>query len=76
MSEFNFCGHLTSGLIKTIILELQKKTNRDKIIKHLINPVINDITSRYYSYFLSLILILIFMVLMLIILIILIIFHK
>ena len=76
MSEFNICGPITSGFIKNFILELQKKNNRDKIIKYFINPIINDITSRYYSYFLSLILILIFMVLMLIILIILIIFHK
>ena len=76
MADFNMIGPMTSGFINNLILELKKKYNKDKIIKYFIDPIINDITSRYYSYFLSLILILIFMVLMLIILIILIIFNK
>ncbi len=74
MSEL--LGPITSKFINNLIFEFKKKYNKDKIIKYFIDPIINDITSRYYSYFLSLILILIFMVLMLIILIVLIIFNK
>lgn len=76
MADFNTVGPMTSGFIKSLILEAKKKYNKDKIIKYFIDPIINDITSRYYSYFLSLILILIFMVLMLIILIVLFVFNK
>ncbi len=76
MSDFNAVGPMTSNIITSLISELKKKYNKDKIIKYFIDPIIVDITSRYYSYFLSLILIVIFMVIMLITLVILIVFNK
>ena len=72
----DFIGPLTSTIINKFICHIKKKENKDKIIKHFINPILKDITDRYYSYFLSLIIMLIFMIILLITLLLLLLFNK
>jgi len=62
----DFIGPFTNNLIDKLVCTLKKKENKEKIIKHFINPILSDITERYYSYFLSLVIILIFMMILLI----------
>jgi hypothetical protein len=76
MNNLDLNQSMTSKIITNIINELKKKYNKEKIMKYFIDPIIKNITDKYYSYFLSLMLILIFMVVMLIILILLIIFNR
>ena len=64
-------GPFTTNIIDKFISHIKKKENKEKIMKHFINPILNDITNKYYSYFLSLIIILIFMIILLVVLLIL-----
>ena len=72
----DFIGPFTNDIIEKFICHIKKKENKDKIIKHFVNPILKDIMDKYYSYFLSLIIILIFMMVLLITLIFLFIYNK
>jgi hypothetical protein len=56
---------MTEAMIDTVIREVKKKSNKDKIIKHIIDPLLCDISSRYYSYFIMTIIVLLLVVILL-----------
>jgi hypothetical protein len=54
MEEPTFIGPVTDNIVNGILCELKKKKNKDKIMKDLIEPIINDINERYYPHMLIL----------------------
>ena len=48
----SYIGPMTENLLNTCIKELKKKTNRDKISKHIIDPIFKEITHKFYGYYL------------------------
>jgi len=61
-----YVGPITNSIIDGVIKELKRKRNKEKILKHIIDPLLYDLTSRYYHYFITIIIILVIMVLILI----------
>lgn len=60
-----YIGPMTEALIDTVIKELKKKHNKEKIMKNIIDPLLCDLSTRYYPHFMSMIVILILMVVLL-----------
>lgn len=69
-------GTLTTSVIDTIINEIKKKKNKDKIMKNIVDPFLKDVATRYYPHFVSLITILTIIVITLIVLVVLISIDK
>ena len=47
-------GEFSNGLLNSCLKELKKKENRDKIMNDVIDPIVSDITCKYYPHFLLL----------------------
>lgn len=62
----NYIGPLTKTIIENISIELKKKENRDNIMNNIIDPLISDLTVRYYPYFITIIIILILIIILLV----------
>ena len=45
-----YIGPMTDAIINQLSAEIKKKKTKDKIIKDVLNPILNDITSRYYPH--------------------------
>jgi len=45
-----YIGPITDTIINKLSTELQKKTTKDKIVKNILDPILNDIASRYYPH--------------------------
>ena len=71
-----YIGPMTDSLLTNISNEIKKKKNREKIMKHIIGPVLEDINKKYYPHFVSIISLFIMMILLLISLLILSIYTK
>lgn len=65
-------GPLADNIINSFIDEIKKKKNRDKIMKNIIEPILNDINDRYYPYILTLT----FLLSMIIVLLLMLLMHK
>jgi hypothetical protein len=50
----NFIGPMTTKIINSFIKEIKKKKNKEKIMKNIIEPILNDINDRYYPHMLTL----------------------
>lgn len=59
-------GPITDGLIDGIIKEINKKKTKNKIMKNIFEPLLCDLTSRYYPHFMTVTVILTIMILLLI----------
>lgn len=44
-------GPLTEGLLNACLGELKKKETREKISKHVVDPIVGEITSKLWPYF-------------------------
>ena len=71
-----YVGPMTDSLLTNISNEIKKKKNREKIMKNIIGPVLEDINKKYYPHFVSIISLFIMMILLLISLLILSIYTK
>lgn len=71
-----YIGPLTDAILDNIIKEIKKKHNKEKIMKNIIDPLLCDLTTRYYPHFLTVTIILIIMVVLLIAILIISIIHK
>lgn len=70
MNANSFIGPMTDTLVNSFVDEMKKKKNRDKIMKNIVEPILNDINSRYFPHMMILtILIVIVIVLLLLLLI-------
>jgi fatty-acid desaturase len=65
-SQTSYLGPVTDRLINLLVTEVKKKQNKEKIMKYVINPILCDISKRYYSYVIMSIIVLILVILLLI----------
>jgi hypothetical protein len=61
-----YVGPITNNIIEEFINELKKKETKDKIFEGVINPLIRDISTRYYPYFILIIVVLVLIIVLLI----------
>lgn len=50
-----FISPVTDGIINSFIDEIKKKRNKEKIMRNIIEPILNDINSKYYPHVITLI---------------------
>lgn len=62
----SFVGPVTDAVINNIIKELKKKETKEKIMKNIIDPLLYDLSSRYYPYLLTIIITLLLIVILLV----------
>ena len=43
----SYIGSLTKNLIETFSKEVKKKDNKEKIMKHIIDPIVTELFVRY-----------------------------
>lgn len=48
-------GPTTDAIIKLIVKSIKRKKTKDKIMKNIIDPLLCDLSSRYYPYFIMII---------------------
>jgi hypothetical protein len=61
-----YVAPITDNLIDIITNHVKKKRNREKIMKTIIEPVLEDINKKYYPHYVTLISLFIMMIIMLI----------
>lgn len=59
-------GPLTNSIIDGIIKEIKKKKTKEKIMTHIVDPLLCDLTSRYYPHLMIVMIVLIMMIILLI----------
>ncbi len=59
-------GTATSDIIDILTTEIYKEKNRKKIMKKIIQPILEDINKKYYPHFMALLTLLIIMTIMMI----------
>lgn len=62
----SYIGPITDSVIEMIIKELKKKETKEKVMKNIIDPLIKDMSSRYYPYFMMMIVILLLIIMLLV----------
>lgn len=67
-NDDSFIGPMTDNIINSFIDEIKKKKNKEKIMKNIIEPIINDINDRYYPHMLMLIVLLALIIILLLLL--------
>ncbi len=72
----SFASHITSNMIDIVVDELNKADNKKKIREKIIDPILCEITERYYKYFLYFVITLLLIVVLLISLLIMYIMNK
>ena len=71
-----YLGPITNSVIDGIITEIKKKKTKEKIMRHIIEPLLRDLTIRYYPHLLTITIILVLMVLLLVSILIIIVVQK
>ena len=61
-----YVAPITDNIIDVVTRHVKKKKNRDKIMKTIIEPVLEDINRKYYPHFMALLSLLIIMTIMMI----------
>ena len=72
----SYIGPITDSVIEGIIKELKKKETKEKVMKHIIDPLVRDMSSRYYPYFMMMIIILLIIIILLVSILIVNIMHR
>jgi hypothetical protein len=62
----DYVGSITGAMVNSLMKEVKKKSTREKIMKNVIEPMMCDISSKYYSYFIMTTIVLGLMVILLI----------
>jgi hypothetical protein len=68
MSDNSFIGPMTDNLINSFVDELKKKKNRDKVMKNIVEPILNDINDRYFPHMMTLTILIILVIVLLLLL--------
>lgn len=66
MSTTSYIGPVTDAAINCVIKELKKKETKEKVMEHIIDPLLRDMSSRYYPYFMMVIVILLIIIILLV----------
>ena len=61
-----YIGPITNGVIDGVIREIKKKKTKEKIMRNIIDPLLKDLSVRYYPHFMTITVILVVIVLLLI----------
>lgn len=62
----NTIGPMTDAVINRCIFEMRKKERREKIMTYIIDPLLADLSSRYYPFFILIVVVLILIVVLLV----------
>jgi len=62
----SYIGPITDSVIEGIIKELKKKETKEKVMSNIIDPLLCDMSSRYYPYFMMMIVILLIIIILLV----------
>ena len=62
----SYIGPITDSVIEGIIQEFRKRETKEKVMRNIIDPVLCDITARYYPYFMMLVVILLIIIVLLV----------
>lgn len=71
-----YVGPITDGFLDAIIKELKKKKTKEKVMSNIIDPLLCDLTTRYYPHLITITVILVIMVLLLLSILILLILQR
>ena len=52
-------GPITNSVIDGVISEIKKKKTKEKIMKNIVDPLLCDLTTRYYPYLITITIILV-----------------
>lgn len=69
-------GPITETLLNKCIKEINKKKTKEKIMKGVIDPLLKDLTDRYYPYFITITSVLIVIIILLISILVLVVVQK
>jgi len=69
-------GPITESLLNKAIKEINKKKTKEKIMKGIIDPLLKDLTDRYYPYFITITSVLIVIIILLISILVLLVIQK
>ena len=58
-------GPITNSVIDGVISEIKKKKTKEKIMKNIVDPLLCDLTTRYYPYLITITIILVLIVVLL-----------
>lgn len=72
----SYVGSFTGSLINNVIKEVKKKHNKEKIMTHIVDPLLSDLRTRYYPHFVTVTGMLIAIVVMLLVLLIVVLVNK
>jgi hypothetical protein len=62
----NYIGPITNSVIDGIIKEINKKKTKEKIMKNVIDPLLCDLSIRYYPHFVTITIVLVLIIILLI----------
>jgi hypothetical protein len=57
---------MTNSIIDTVIIEINKKKNLNKIMDNIIDPLLLNMSSRYYPYFMMIIVVMLIIIILLV----------
>ena len=69
-------GPMTEGFLNKIIKEVNKKKTKEKIMKGVIDPLLMDLSTRYYPYFITITCVMLIIIILLISILVLIVIER
>lgn len=68
MSETSFLGPMTENLMNGFVDEIKKRKYREKIMKNVVDPILEDINNRYFPHMMTLLVLLALIIILLLLL--------
>jgi hypothetical protein len=62
----SYVGPITNSVIDGVIKEINKKKTKEKIMRHVIDPLLCDLSIRYYPHFITITIVLVVIIILLI----------
>lgn len=71
-----YIGPMTNAIIDGVTNEIKKKKTKEKIMRNIIDPLLKDLSVRYYPYFVSITIVMAVIIILLIAILILLVLQK
>jgi hypothetical protein len=68
IKSYGFMSPMVNNIIEVFTDEIKKESNRKKIMKDIIDPILQDINAKYYPHLISLVTLLMIIIILLILL--------
>ena len=65
-ADKNFIAPITNSVIDLVIKEIKKRKTKEKIMKNIIDPLLKDLSIRYYPHFITITIALVVIIILLI----------